>query len=819
MEEGFQIDDGSLFRNPSEAPHEGGEELLMGVRGISAKAEQEYQQQPKQGGGTGGYEGGGGGGCSKCNRSTVAEVTLAAAKRRGTRNSSSLDLRSSQGPAAGPSSSFRAAGPATVLSRPWHSKPRKLDLEGDGRQSKLDAEDDGATKQVISSCSVHRTTISPAQRREIRKEGKFCRKEQEGADVYWLSSPHTTTLHSNGEMESATISASAGAASHCWREHGSSHSSHESASPKGGHFHGAQPGKRPPGARHVAGEASQPMGMMPTWAMDSCHHAVHTFCQQHYHHHQWLHGPSCYPCASSSPVCVMTSPHPPSVHHSHWAPAAHYYPSHLPSLLPEYHHAPVYADSAFHEEDLYASPLSTVFEPCLSRRRDPPFPSKYALPYVLCQHCSQLLSITAFPPHPNASLLKFRCGHCMRTSKFSTRHLHRTPTSAARGAGSTVADAKPAEPSPMPTDNYSGDSQHELEHHSMAAVDGISMPNDVEPHDSQLRSKPELASLSSVQDWVNCLAKETFVECPATVRSTGFACDFRLQGPLDWQSEGGNEGEKISQAAPRSPLHKHFGYKTPTELLDKVLSSEDDENRAGSETNSNASSSTTSTNTFRPVGFDNTMESAATPLEKGFKDVNMYPKRAVFADTEKSSIEAEQHAQSSLGSIFKRSLRDFAERRSPLVTNSKTRVIVNGHALSNSAIKAAEERAGRLRPGSYWYDCKAGFWGVVGGPCLGILPPFIEELNYPMSKNCSNGDTQVYVNGRELHLKDLGILSQRGLSKKPGRAYTVGFDGVVTDESSGLELKSLGKLAPTVERRGKGFGMFTADLHQTKLSA
>lgn len=410
----------------------------------------------------------------------------------------------------------------------------------------------------------------------------------------------------------------------------------------------------------------------------------------------------------------------------------------------------------------------------------------------------------------------------MRTSKFSTRHLHRTPTSAARVSGTpstpTVADAEPAEPSPMPTDNCSGDFQHELEHHSMATVDGISS---VEQHDSQVRWKPELASLSSVQDWVNCLDKETFVECPDTVRSTGFGCDLQLQGPLDRQVEGGNEGEKFVQPVPRSPLHKHFGYKTPAELLDKVLSSENDENKVGSETNSNASSSTTSTNTFKPVGFDNTMESAheITPLDKGSKDVNMYPKRAVFADTVKSSIEAEQHAQGSLASILKRSLRDFSERRSPLVTNSKTRVIVNGHALSNSAIKTAEERAGKLRPGSYWYDSKAGFWGVLGGPCLGILPPLIEELNYPMSKNCSNGDTQVYVNGRELHLKDLGILSQRGLSKKPGRAYTLGFDGVVTDESSGLQLKSLGKLAPTVERRGKGFGMFTADLHQSKLSA
>ena len=78
-----------------------------------------------------------------------------------------------------------------------------------------------------------------------------------------------------------------------------------------------------------------------------------------------------------------------------------------------------------------------------------------------------------------------------------------------------------------------------------------------------------------------------------------------------------------------------------------------------------------------------------------------------------------------------------------------------------------------------------------------ILQPFIEELSYPMPQQCSNGTTQVYVNGRELHAKDLEILAKRGLPEKTGESYMLGFDGILIDESTGEELKQLGKLAPT----------------------
>ncbi|EYU40031.1 hypothetical protein MIMGU_mgv1a002440mg [Erythranthe guttata] len=85
--------------------------------------------------------------------------------------------------------------------------------------------------------------------------------------------------------------------------------------------------------------------------------------------------------------------------------------------------------------------------------------------------------------------------------------------------------------------------------------------------------------------------------------------------------------------------------------------------------------------------------------------------------------------------------------------------------------------------------------------------PNIEEFNYPIPEKCAAGNTGVFVNGRELHQKDLDLLSSRGLPITKHRSYIVEINGKVVDEQTGEELDGLGKLAPTVERAKHGFGM------------
>ncbi|CDY48504.1 BnaA09g00190D [Brassica napus] len=135
-------------------------------------------------------------------------------------------------------------------------------------------------------------------------------------------------------------------------------------------------------------------------------------------------------------------------------------------------------------------------------------------------------------------------------------------------------------------------------------------------------------------------------------------------------------------------------------------------------------------------------------------------------------------------------------------------VWVNGHLIPEERVSTAEKLAGPVQAGKYWYDYRAGFWGVMGKPCLGIIPPFIEEFSHhPMPDNCGAGNTEVYVNGRELHKRDLELLAGRGLPRDKNRSYILDISGRVVDGESGEELKSLGKLAPTVDKVKHGFGM------------
>ncbi|MFS8022099.1 putative protein enhanced disease resistance 4 [Helianthus anomalus] len=76
-----------------------------------------------------------------------------------------------------------------------------------------------------------------------------------------------------------------------------------------------------------------------------------------------------------------------------------------------------------------------------------------------------------------------------------------------------------------------------------------------------------------------------------------------------------------------------------------------------------------------------------------------------------------------------------------------------------------------------------------------------------MPEKCADGNTNVFVNGRELHQRDLDLLVSRGLPTDADRSYIIDISGKVFDEESGLELEGLGKLAPTVERKKHGFGM------------
>ncbi|KAG7570686.1 putative zinc-ribbon domain plant [Arabidopsis thaliana x Arabidopsis arenosa] len=256
------------------------------------------------------------------------------------------------------------------------------------------------------------------------------------------------------------------------------------------------------------------------------------------------------------------------------------------------------------------------------------------------------------------------------------------------------------------------------------------------------------------------------------------------------EDELSSDSSTVRKVTPDSPLQKHFEY-----------SSINIRDRSGPRSRSSRSEQdrVTSKTAMR----QNSMKEASDAIEM---DVNDYSHNNEVSQDSANDYTFDQGRtkKGRFASIVKNSFKDL---KKSIQNEGRSDVSINGHPVAERLVKMAEKQAGPIRPGNYWYDYRAGFWGVMGSHCLGILPPFIEELNYPMPENCSGGTTRVFVNGRELHQKDLRLLTARGLPRDRDRSYTVYISGRVIDEDTGEELDSLGKLAPTVDKLKRGFGM------------
>lgn len=82
-------------------------------------------------------------------------------------------------------------------------------------------------------------------------------------------------------------------------------------------------------------------------------------------------------------------------------------------------------------------------------------------------------------------------------------------------------------------------------------------------------------------------------------------------------------------------------------------------------------------------------------------------------------------------------------------------VIINGIQMEDQEIDDFQIKYGiKMHSGNYWYDNICGAWGITGGPTIGFLLPGL-QVGGPLKPNASNGQTGVFVNGRELHSYDV----------------------------------------------------------------
>ncbi|MEX0290560.1 MAG: hypothetical protein AB3N14_15760 [Flavobacteriaceae bacterium] len=100
----------------------------------------------------------------------------------------------------------------------------------------------------------------------------------------------------------------------------------------------------------------------------------------------------------------------------------------------------------------------------------------------------------------------------------------------------------------------------------------------------------------------------------------------------------------------------------------------------------------------------------------------------------------------------------------------KNEVYVNGIRIGQATLdELAQLYRIAIQDGKYWYDNYNGAWGIEGGPTLGFALPYM-NLGGKLQADASNGNTGVFVNGRELHAYDVAQLQQI-MTVLPGRYW------------------------------------------------
>ena len=106
-------------------------------------------------------------------------------------------------------------------------------------------------------------------------------------------------------------------------------------------------------------------------------------------------------------------------------------------------------------------------------------------------------------------------------------------------------------------------------------------------------------------------------------------------------------------------------------------------------------------------------------------------------------------------------------------------LIVNGKPLSPDELSmlrrlAHQYRVSEPQAGRYWYDSRTGLWGYQGQPAMGMILPGL-RLGGRLAPNASNGNSGVFVNGRELSQMEVQFVG-RCTKVLPGR-YWLEADG------------------------------------------
>ena len=117
-------------------------------------------------------------------------------------------------------------------------------------------------------------------------------------------------------------------------------------------------------------------------------------------------------------------------------------------------------------------------------------------------------------------------------------------------------------------------------------------------------------------------------------------------------------------------------------------------------------------------------------------------------------------------------------------------VFINNRQLTPNQIQEIRTMYGvNPVPGRYWYDTRSGLYGYMGREALGYIRP---GHNFgPLPSNASNGNTGVFVNGRELNNLEVAYLRLIFGVVYTGRWWLDGTTGNIGQEGNPMPIANM----------------------------